>query len=249
MPRGRQPAGDHALSDAARQARYRARRHAAQDWGAPVLSEGQIAYAALDAVLAFQLWRKLWVELHAKGRCAAYALQRDVTPATVGMIRRGITLDLDAHQRQVAKWEAEAAAARQAFITEAREAPPVTPMETRAFLMKVLPPQVIEAWPRTPKSGELSTESPELRRRVDIPAIRSLLIINAMTKLQSTFGRELAKKVSAVTGRLRLQCGVDQSGAFQLQRPHPPADPEPHGCRVPRLLRRRTGQGARDRRL
>ena len=30
MPRGRQPEGDHALSDAERQARYRARRHAEQ---------------------------------------------------------------------------------------------------------------------------------------------------------------------------------------------------------------------------
>ena len=30
MPRGRQPAGDHALSDAERQARYRARRQAGQ---------------------------------------------------------------------------------------------------------------------------------------------------------------------------------------------------------------------------
>ncbi len=130
------------------------------DWGAPVLSEGQIAYAALDAVLAFQLWRKMRLELHAKGRGAAYVLQRDVTPATVRMIQRGITLDLEAHQRQVAKWEAEAAAARQAFIAETGEAPPITPAETRVFLMKVLPPDVIEAWPRTPKSGELSTEGP-----------------------------------------------------------------------------------------
>ena len=30
MPRGRQPEGDHALSDAERQARYRARRQAEQ---------------------------------------------------------------------------------------------------------------------------------------------------------------------------------------------------------------------------
>jgi hypothetical protein len=115
------------------------------DWGAPVLSEGQIAYAALDAVLAFQLWCKMCLELHAKGLGAAYVLQRDVTPVTLRMIQRGITLDLEAHQRQVAKWEAEAKAARQAFIVEAREAPPSTPAETRAFLMKVLPPGVIEA--------------------------------------------------------------------------------------------------------
>jgi ribonuclease D len=148
------------------------------DWGAPVLSDGQIAYAALDAVLAFTLWCKIRPELQEKGRGGAYTLQRDVTPATVRMIGRGITLDLEGHHRQVAKWEAEAEAARQAFIAETLEAPPITPAETRAFLTKVLPTDVIEAWPRTPKSGELSTEAPELRRHVDIPAIRSLLTIN-----------------------------------------------------------------------
>src|SRR5262249_9773330 len=104
------------------------------DWAAPVLSEGQIAYAALDAVLAFQLWRKLRVELHHKRRTAAYALQRDVTKATVRMIQRGITFDLAAHRLQVAKWESEAATARQAFITDTGDTPPTTPAETRVFL-------------------------------------------------------------------------------------------------------------------
>jgi DNA polymerase-1 len=192
------------------------------DWSAPVLSDGQIAYAALDAVLAFRLWCKMRPELEEKGRGGAYTLQRDVTPATVRMIARGIALGLGAHQRQVAKWEAEAEAARQAFIAETGAPPPTTPAETRAFLMKVLPPDVIEAWPRTPKSGELSTEAPQLRRHVDIPAIRSLLTINAMEKLHGTFGPELAKKVSALTGRLhpRFNVASTKAGRFSCSDPN-----------------------------
>jgi DNA polymerase I-like protein with 3'-5' exonuclease and polymerase domains len=192
------------------------------DWSAPVLSAGQIAYAAIDAVAAFNLWRKLRVELHEKERAAAYVLQRDVTPVTVRMIGRGITLDLEAHRQQTSKWEAEAAAARQAFIEEMSETPPTTPAGTRAFLAKVLPPDVIDAWPRTPKSGELSTEGPELRRHVDIPTIRSLLAINAMTKLLGTFGPELAKKVSTVTGRLHPGFNVasTKAGRFSCSDPN-----------------------------
>jgi DNA polymerase I-like protein with 3'-5' exonuclease and polymerase domains len=192
------------------------------DWGAPVLSGGQIAYAALDAVMAFQLWRKMRLELHAKGRGAAYVLQRDVTPPTARMIQRGITLDLEAHQRQVAKWQAEATTAEQAFITETEEAPPTTPAETRSFLARVLPPEVLQSWARTPKSGELSTEGPELRRHIDNPAIRSLLTINAMTKLSRTFGDELAKKVSAVTGRLHpgFKVASTKAGRFSCSDPN-----------------------------
>jgi hypothetical protein len=51
------------------------------DWSAPTLSPGQLAYAAIDAVVAFRLWLKLRIELLNKQRGGAYLLQRDVTPA------------------------------------------------------------------------------------------------------------------------------------------------------------------------
>jgi DNA polymerase-1 len=88
--------------------------------------------------------------------------------------------------------------------------------------MTVLPPDVIEAWPRTPKSGELSTEGSELRRHVDIRAIRSLLTINSMTKLLGTFGSELARKVSAVSGRLhpRFNVASTKAGRFSCNDPN-----------------------------
>jgi ribonuclease D len=141
------------------------------DWSAPVLSKGQIAYAALDAILAFQFWRKARVELHHKGRSAAYTLQRDAIPPTVRMILRGITLDLEAHHHQINKAEVEARSARAAFLTDTGKAPPSTPGETRTFLTEVLPAEVIESWSRTAKTGELTTEGAELRRHLDIPAI------------------------------------------------------------------------------
>jgi DNA polymerase-1 len=81
---------------------------------------------------------------------------------------------------------------------------------------------VIESWARTPRSGELSTEGPELRRHIDNPAIRSLLTINAMTKLLSTFGDELVRKVSAVTGRLHsgFKVASTKAGRFSCSDPN-----------------------------
>jgi DNA polymerase I-like protein with 3'-5' exonuclease and polymerase domains len=196
--------------------------HQTSDWGASILSGGQIAYAALDGVAPFQLWRKLRVELHQKGRSAAYTLQRDVTAPTVRMIRRGITLDLRAHARKVVQWEADAAEARASFLTETGKAPPWTPAETRAFLTEVLPPEVIARWPLTTKTGELTTEGAELKRHVDVPAIRALLALNAMLKLHGTFGPELAKKVSARTGKLhpRYNVASTKAGRFSCNDPN-----------------------------
>jgi DNA polymerase-1 len=196
--------------------------HQRSDWSAPVLSPGQIAYAALDAIVAFQLWRRQRVELHQKRRMPAYRLQRDVTPATVRMIQRGITFDLTAHAEQIARWEADAQAEKAAFTVATGKAPPSKPAETRAFLAEVLPADVIANWPRTPKSGELSTEGAELKRHLMVPPIRLLLSITALAKLHSTFGPELAQKVSAGTGRLHAGFNIasTKAGRFSCSDPN-----------------------------
>ena len=81
--------------------------------------------------MTFRLWLKLHTDLHATQRGAAYILQRDVAPAMVRMSRRGIALGQVAHKAQ--EWQAVMATARHAFIAGARQPPPATPNEARAF--------------------------------------------------------------------------------------------------------------------
>ena len=61
------------------------------------------------------------------------------------MTRRGITLDLAAHQQQIAGWRNELAEARRTFLGETAQAPPEKPAEKQAFLRNTLPAEVIEA--------------------------------------------------------------------------------------------------------
>jgi DNA polymerase I-like protein with 3'-5' exonuclease and polymerase domains/DNA modification methylase len=192
------------------------------DFSAPRLSPGQIAYAALDAIVAFRLWLKLRLDLYAKDRSRAYLLQRDVTPAVVRMTRRGITLDRAAHQAQVADWRAVMATARDVFMTGAGYPPPATPNETRAFLTKVLPPEIIETWPRTGQQQALSIKAADLKRHTSQPAIRALLAINAAAKLMRTFGEELASKVSAKSSRLHANYNIaaTKAGRFSASNPN-----------------------------
>ena len=94
MPRGRQPAGDHALSDAERQARYRARRQAGQ--AAPLIRYRRPA----DRRARPQRWHDAVAELLALQ--AEYAAWRDALPeslrhsATAEALQAIIDLDLDA---------------------------------------------------------------------------------------------------------------------------------------------------------
>jgi DNA polymerase-1 len=172
------------------------------DWGAPQLSPGQLAYAALDAILAFRLWLKLRQDLISKGRGAAYQLQRDVTRIAVQMTARGITLVRASHQQQIEEWRATLASAHRSFTEQAGHLPPETPEQVRAFLKLTLPPEILSGWPTTPKDGALSTRAADLRRVTHLPAIRELLDIRGTEKLLGNFGDDLLAKISARTGRL-----------------------------------------------
>jgi hypothetical protein len=68
---------------------------AVSDRGPAQLSPGQIAYAASDAVLAYDLWQQLRPKLqaplgHGQNRWTAYILQRDAIPSVVRMQNRGL---------------------------------------------------------------------------------------------------------------------------------------------------------------
>jgi DNA polymerase I len=192
------------------------------DWSAPQLSPGQYAYAAIDAIVAFRLWPKLHPELVQKGREVAYQLQRDVTRVAVGMVDRGIPLDRGRHQIQIDEWRSTLASATRAFQQEAGQLPPDTPAKTVEYLKKVLPPEVLENWPTTPK-GAMSTKAANLRRHVvTVPAIRSLLDIRATQTLLNNFGDTLLSKISARTGRLHpgLNIGSAKSGRSSSNNPN-----------------------------
>jgi DNA polymerase I-like protein with 3'-5' exonuclease and polymerase domains len=114
------------------------------------------------------------------------------------------------------------ATARHAFTTGAGQPPPATPNETRVFLTRVLPPEIIESWPRTGAQQVFSVKASDLKRHTSLPEIRALLAINAATKLVSAFGEDLANKVSMKSGRLHANYNIaaTKAGRFSASNPN-----------------------------
>jgi DNA polymerase I-like protein with 3'-5' exonuclease and polymerase domains len=177
------------------------------DWNAPKLSPGQLAYAALDAILALQLWRPLRDLLISHKRGGAYARQRDAIPVVVRMAARGIAINSATHQAALDQWSIALHTSREAFENATGAPPPTKPKELRALLEKVLPADVLTAWPRTAKTGELTTAGRELKRQTGIPAIQPLRDMLKQEKLLSTFGAILAARI-AKDGRLHASFNV-----------------------------------------
>jgi len=181
---------------------------ALSNWAAPSLSRGQLAYACSDAILSYKLWGKLRVELQRTGRVEAYRLQRDAILPIAAMETRGIGFDLTEHGRLCAEWSRDLSEARRAYTELTGTPPPSKPAETREWLATVV--EDLASWPRTTKTGLLSTEEKDLKRLTlsDVPTVRPVLEILARQKLLANFGPRLSGFVNPVTGRIHASYNV-----------------------------------------
>jgi DNA polymerase-1 len=195
------------------------------DWGAPILSQGQIAYACTDTILPWRLRPPMSAELHAKGRCDAYELQCGAIPAVADMELRGLGVAREAHAVIIRRWAEELAGARHAYKELTGEAPPSKPADVQVWIERVLAkdPGRLARWPRTPTAELLSTRTAHLQRLADIPSARPVLAIKANEQLLRNFGAEWIAKVSPVTGRLHCHYNIagTKSGRFSANNPNP----------------------------
>jgi DNA polymerase I-like protein with 3'-5' exonuclease and polymerase domains len=192
------------------------------DWAAPVLSPGQIAYAAMDAVIAWRLWPGLVHRLCERGRWDAYELQRSAIQAVADMQLRGMLLEIKSHRRLSETWATELAEARREYQSITGALPPSKSAEVREWLAEVLTPDQQQQWPRTPETGQLSIKDAHLKRLAHIPSCRPVLAMLAKAKLISAFGPKLIDMISPVTGRLHasFNLAATKAGRFSCSDPN-----------------------------
>ena len=183
------------------------------DWGANHLSHAQIAYAAGDAVVTWWLAETVLPLLGE--RRTAYDIQVGAIPAVVRMQLRGILLDATAHAALIAALKAErtrltgvyAAACEEAGRADLRQpGVPGNVPAIEALLTSLLTEQERQNWPRTPKSGKLSTRRADLAASAAAyPLLKALV---DLTKQLNTYGERLAAQISPVTGRIHASYRV-----------------------------------------
>ena len=178
------------------------------DWSAPSLTQAQIDYAAIDAVVAWRIAEKILPRFDVQKQ--AYEIQIRAVPAAMRMERRGFKLDVEAHARLIADLSAERIAAEQEYREACRASAhaalidkvPSTQTQKEAMLAALLSSDELERWRRTEKSGALSTRRSELMRAGHYPPIVALAKLSRIDKMLSSFGQTLAALVSPVTGRI-----------------------------------------------
>ena len=208
-----------------------ARRHAsegdaASDWGRDELTGEQIAYAALDAVMARRLSARFQSELeHQRSAPDGVTLATRLNKAVIPIARMelaGIMLDTEALARLDAGWRFETARLRKEITTRFGLENPRSAPQVEAWLSRELCTLGKDReWPRTP-AKKLSTQAKHLRRLIcELPGVELLVELPRVQQLASNFGQKLLERVGS-DGRLhgRFQLAGAKSGRFTSSKPN-----------------------------
>lgn len=172
------------------------------DWGAPELSEEQLRYAAGDVRHLARLHDRLLNRLRPEGLEGVYRRMRDAQPAVVAMELGGMRFDTKRHAEMMDDWSSQIdPLTKEVQKVMGEKINPKSTQQLGNFLRQVLPTDRLAAWPKTPK-GDLKTTEAVLETSKDLPGIAPLLDLRKVSKLLSTYGKEMAGLVNPITGHL-----------------------------------------------
>jgi len=139
------------------------------NWGAAVLSEDQLKYAADDALVTWDLWLHLQKKLDAAPasvRSAQAMLDALVVPVHE-MQRTGLLLDVKRHAELVKLWKSKLSHYEKivrGHLPEKDVANLNSGRQLSNFFGKILPDDWLKMWERTEKTGELQMTTKELKK-------------------------------------------------------------------------------------
>jgi DNA polymerase-1 len=183
------------------------------------LSTSQVAYAALDAALAYQLGTRLPALLETSGQYRAYRRMAAALPVVADAILRGVPFDRAAHQTLMREWQEKLALAKAELHETLPELNPDSPKQLAAWLEAHLPGDIKAGWERTP-TGALKTGAEHWAGWSGGP--NALLDYKRYQKLLSTYGDQFARHIHPSTGRIHAEFNIagTRSGRFACHKPN-----------------------------
>jgi DNA polymerase-1 len=233
----------------------------ASDWGAEVLTKSQLDYAADDALWTWRLWQH-WRGQADDGHMRAFNMLNDMIPAVIEMEEHGLTLEPRRHQKLIEQWE-ELAADRVKQIREMIGEDEVPNLNSghqlSDFFCSILPDEHIDQWPKTDKTGLLSTANSDLKMIgaalcPGTPLQDALTLLSeykTLTKYISSFGDTLITKAKQGKGRVhaRYNIAAARTGRFSSSGPNLQQIPRDRDFFGERLSVRQSFVAGRGRRL
>lgn len=220
-------------------------------WGERPLSEGQLRYAAFDAVGCFELFRIMIRVLGKYEMLGIYKLQRLSLFPIVDMEVNGIAFDWVAHERLIKKWKEDFIAleddTRRTFGTVTGPKGIETwlnlasPKQLATWL-EVNRPELFPRWPRTAPSktaplGNLTFTQTALADFRHLPEMELLFKWKKLNKLLTTYGEKFAEKHRhPITGRLHTSFTLGETATGRMSSRSPNLQNQPRDGSIRQLF-------------
>ena len=192
------------------------------DWSVKDLSSEQVAYAALDAVAAIQLYGVLYEELNNRNLFGVYDLMFRALKSIAQLELNGIYFNLEAHKELIVGWEIEMRAAEEGLLQLfGPDLNPASSSQLSSWFKENLDEETLKKWPRT-KTGQLGTGADALNNFPDQPLVKPLRKYKEVSKLLSTYGTKYATHANPATGRIHasFKLGKARTGRMSCTSPN-----------------------------
>jgi len=193
------------------------------DWSTLDLSQEQIEYAALDAVLVSKLFSIQRSILSKCGLVRAYQVLRDAQHPVSLMELSGIGFNVDKHKQLIEQWNLECETLRRDILkTLGCELNLNSGKQLNEWLNEALEQKDLEIWAKTPK-GQLSTSTPTFKIHEHMHDIFPKLVeYRHVAKRISSFGDSLYKFIDISSKRLygSFSLGTTTTGRMASNKPN-----------------------------
>jgi DNA polymerase-1 len=206
------------------------------NWSDPDLTESQLEYAYNDALETWDLFQH-WYDRADQDHLRAWQMFDDMVPPVIEMEEAGMLLDTHRHDRLIGEWT-RIQHMKVAEIAETVGSDDVANIRSDAqwsdYFGRILPDHVVDSWPRTEKTGQLSMSGEVLRSvaaqfEVGHPGNPLTAVLDALaaykkvSKYISSFGDSLLTKAHASPDkrvRARYNIAAAKTGRFSCSGPN-----------------------------
>ena len=212
------------------------KKYQRSDWSQETLTPDQLAYAALDAVICFQLAPKLAAKIRKLNRVEIYQRMVKVQKCIAQLELNGVYFEQSLHstwlESVLEKKEKAEVALRSYFGDDINLNSPV---QLSAWLENNLPKDLLPTWPRTAK-GQFATGVGVFKQYPNLAYSSAVLEYRFWAKRDSTYGAKyVSKHVNKLTNRIHASFRIagTRTGRFSCNTPNlqqVPRDAEFRAC-------------------
>lgn len=187
------------------------------NWNKKSLSREQLVYAALDAVLPYELGKHLYPKITEYKMKKVFKLYKDMQYVIADMELNGMGIDVKAHKQLITSWQIQKVKAELGCEEYFGRTNLRSPKQLHEWVEANIDEKLKKLWPRSTKTKNFSFNKTQLQPIVHrCEALEAFMEYKKYATLLSTFGDSLQQKINPQTKRIHCSFSLGHTRTGRL---------------------------------